>query len=107
MSYSKFYPINSADFTSDIRADAVLLEYKEVSITVASATATVEVPTEFDEVLGVFSTNGYTLTTDGVVTTGAVTVSVYDKIPIGDGAKTLKLFVHGICIATTVAEPAA
>lgn len=86
------------------RDGTILLEYFQVAVTISTNTGDVEVPTALSEVLGVIpfsfssvfaagdSINNYT--TDGVITTGAVTVRV-NTTSIADGALTIRGFLVG------------
>ena len=104
MGYTKLYSLKSHDYMLDHREDELVWEYHEVSITVATNEATVEVPTSLDEVLGLVDLHVVTLAddptdsvstlTDGVITTGAVTVE-QKSLDVADGARTIRFFFVG------------
>lgn len=100
-----FFPINNEVNQNDAyREGAMIFEYVQFSVTIGTNTGDAEVPTNLDEVLGflplgyssVFaagdSVNNYT--TDGEITTGAVTVRV-NTTSIADGALTCRGFLVG------------
>jgi hypothetical protein len=104
LSYNKFALIPVALENDADRPGSLLMEYFEVSVTIGTNTGDVEVPTTLGEVLGIIpfhsssvfaagdSINNYT--TDGVITTGAVTVRV-NTTSIADGALVIKGFLIG------------
>ncbi len=104
LSYGKFPLIPIASQNEGDRPGTLHLEYVEAVVTISINTGDVEIPTTLGEVLGfiplsyssVFasgdSVNNYT--TDGVITTGAVTVRV-NTTSIVDGALTIRGFLVG------------
>lgn len=79
------FPLASLSLNPELRGAIPLVrEYKEVTIAIASNTGDAEVPTVLDEVLGIepigycdeFSSGDSltSLSTDGVITAGAITV---------------------------------
>ncbi len=106
MGYTKQYSLKSFDYSNDWREDELVYELHEgVSVTIATNTGSVEVPTDLDEVIGMqdlcflnatlTGTNqSIKVLTDGVITTGAVTVAV-NTLNIGDGAILLNLYLIG------------
>lgn len=104
LSYGQFAMHPEAVKNDSYRDGTVILEYFQVAVTIATNTGDVEVPTNLTEVLGVLplhyssvfaagdSVNNYT--TDGVITTGAVTVRV-NTTSIPDGALTIRGFLVG------------
>ena len=104
LNYGLFAVQPEAVINDSYRDGTVLLEYFEVDVTIATNTGDVEVPTTLAEVLGILplcfssvfaagdSINNYT--TDGVITTGAVTVRV-NTTSIADGALRIKGFLVG------------
>jgi hypothetical protein len=104
LSFGRFPLINEAAKNEADRPGTLMLEYFEASFTISSLESTAEVPTTLGEVLGVISlnfiaaasdpTDVYTLLTDGVITTGAVTVNL-KALDIADGAITVKGFLVG------------
>lgn len=111
LSYSFFPILPEASINENTRPGALILEYFEASVTIGTNTGDVEVPTALGAVLGVIplsfssvfaagdSVNNYT--TDGVITTGAVTVRV-NTTSIADGALTIKGFLVGTPAQTTL-----
>lgn len=104
LSYNIFPLKNEVNENDAYREGSLLKEYFEVAVTIATNAGDVEVPTELDEVLGVESL-GYSstfaagdminsVTTDGVITSGAVTVR-YSTTSIADGALTVRGFLIG------------
>ena len=104
LSYELFPIIPEASINETARPGQLFLEYVQFSVTIATNTGDAEVPTKLGSVLGfiplsfssVFasgdSVNNYT--TDGVVTTGAVTVRV-NSTSIADGALICRGFLVG------------
>ena len=104
LSYSKFALVPIASQNDADRPGTLILEYFEVAVTIGTNTGDVEVPTTLGTVIGVLpacfssvfaagdSVNNYT--TDGVITTGAVTVRV-NTTSIADGALTIRGFLLG------------
>lgn len=104
LSFGKFPLIPVAAKNEGERPGTLTLEYFEVDVTIGTNTGDVEVPTSLGEVLGLIplcyssvfasgdSVNNYT--TDGVITTGAVTVRV-NSTSIGDGALRIRGFLVG------------
>lgn len=103
--YYNFFPLNNEVNQNDAyREGALILEYFQESITIATNEGTVEVSTNLDEVLGVLDfgymasmadpTDTVKLCTDGVITTGAVTVGA-KSVDVADGAITVRGFLVG------------
>ncbi len=104
LSYELFPIIPEASINETARPGMLYLEYVQFDVTIATNTGDAEVPTQLDSVLGfvplsfssVFaagdSVNNYT--TDGVVTSGAVTIRV-NTTSIADGSLTLRGFLVG------------
>ena len=102
LSFGKFPLIPIASQNDGDRPGGLILEYFEVAVTISINTGDVEVPTTLGEVLGLIplsyasvfasgdSVNNYT--TDGVITTAAVTVRV-NTTSIADGALTIRGFL--------------
>ena len=105
LSWNIFPLLNQANNNDADRPGSLLLEYWEAEITTSSDTGDAEVPTSLDEVLGLiplqfndeFGSGDYilSLSTDAVITTGAVTVRLV--LPAGgtDGAHTCRGFFVG------------
>ena len=104
LSFAKFPLISEAGKNEGDRPGTLFLEYFQVSVTITSLEGTVEVPTTLGKVLGLINldyiasaadaTDTYTLLTDGVITTGAVTVNI-TAIDIANGAVTIRGFLVG------------
>lgn len=104
LSYNIF-PILPEVATNDSnREGSLMLEYFQTTVTIATNAGDVEVPTALGEVLGVINL-GYSsvfaagdminsVTTDGVISSGAVTVR-YSTTSIADGALTVRGFLVG------------
>jgi hypothetical protein len=103
--YEKLFSLKSHDYSLDHRADELFWQFVEFAVTISTNTGTVEVSTELDEVVGIINLNmlnaaltstnqSVKLLTDGVIATGAITVSV-NTLNIGDGAITLHAFIIG------------
>ncbi|MHB9147701.1 MAG: hypothetical protein ACYC2U_04705 [Candidatus Amoebophilus sp.] len=104
LAYNIFPLISEADKDENSRPGSLMFEYFQVDVTISINTGDVEVPTALGEVLGMVplcyssvfasgdSINNYT--TDGVITTGAVTVRV-NTTSIADGALTIRGFLVG------------
>lgn len=100
-----FFPLkNEVNENDAYREGSLILEYFQVAVTIGTNTGDVEIPTELDEVLMVIP-GGYSsvfaagdavtnMTTDGVITTGAVTVRV-NSVSIADGSLTVRGFLVG------------
>lgn len=83
---------------------ALIWEYHQESVTISTNEGTAEIPTELGEVIGLVPlnyiaaasdpTDTYTILTDGVITSSAVTVNV-KSIDIADGATTFRFFLIG------------
>ena len=96
--------IQSLDTSQELRPMSIVLEYFEISTTIATLESTVEVPTQLKSVIGVISlgyiaattdpTDSIALNTDGVITTGAVTV-ITKAVDVADGAITIRGFLVG------------
>jgi hypothetical protein len=111
LNYGLFAVQPEAVINDSHRDGTVLLEYFEVDVTIGTNTGDVEIPTTLAEVLGVIpfcfssvfasgdSINNYT--TDGVISTGAVTVRV-NTTSIADGALRIKGFLVGKGKSATV-----
>lgn len=105
LSFSKFALIPLAAQNDGDRPGSLQLEYFQVSVTTSSDTGDVEVPTTLGEVLGVidigycdeFGSGDYltAFSTDGVITTGAVTVRVVASAGWTDGAHVIRGFLVG------------
>lgn len=86
LSWNIFPLLNQANNNDADRPGSLLLEYFDTLVTTSSDAGDAEVPTSLDEVLGViplfycveFGSGDYIegMGTDGVITTGAVTVRV-------------------------------
>jgi hypothetical protein len=104
LSWNKFPFVPAAQSNDADRPGTLLFEYFQVDVTIGTNTGDVEVPTTLGEVIGVvplcFSSvfaSGDAVTnytTDGVITTGAVTVRV-NSVSIADGALTIRGFLVG------------
>jgi hypothetical protein len=104
LSYGKFPLISEVGKNEGDRPGTLTLEYFEVAVTITSLEGTVEVSTTLGKVLGLINldyilaasdpTDTYTLLTDGIITTGAVTVNI-TAIDIGNGAVTIRGFLVG------------
>jgi len=104
LSFGRFPLINEASKNEGDRPGTLTLEYFEISTTIATNESTVEVPTTLGEVFGVLPifniaaatdpTDSYSLLTDGVISSGAVTVMT-KSVDIADGAITIKGFLVG------------
>lgn len=104
LSYQLFPLIPEADTNETARPGGLFFEYVQFSVTLSTNTGDAEVPTSLGSVLGFVplsyastfaagdSVNNYT--TDGVITSGAVTVRV-NSTSIADGALTLRGFLVG------------
>ena len=104
LAYNIFPLINEASLNENSRPGSLMLEYFEVSVTIGTNTGDVEVPTALGEVIGLIPLCYSDLfeagdaitncTTDGVITTGAVTVRV-NSVSIADGAHVIRGFLVG------------
>ncbi len=104
LNYGLFALQPEAVINDSYRDGAILKEYFEVDVTIATNTGDVEVPTTLAEVLGVenlcyssvFAAGDAILnmTTDGVITSNAVTVRV-NTASIPDGALRIRGFLVG------------
>jgi hypothetical protein len=103
--YYNMFPLKNESNDNDAyREDGLILEYFQVSVTIASLEATVEVPTNLDQVIGLIDlnfvaaasdpTDSISLLTDGVISSAAVTVNV-TCLDVADGAITIKGFLVG------------
>lgn len=104
LSYGKFALVPVAATNDLARPGTLMMEYVEFVVTIGTNTGDAEVPTSLGEVKGfvplsfssVFaagdSVNNYT--TDGVITTGAVTIRV-NTTSIADGSLTCRGFLVG------------
>ena len=104
LSWNKFALVPIAQLNDGDRPGTLILEYVEAVVTIGTNTGDVEVPTTLGSVIGfiplcfssVFaagdSVNNYT--TDGVITTSAVTVRV-NSTSIDNGALTIRGFLVG------------
>jgi len=99
------FPLLNEFSTNDqSRPGTQLLEYFQVDVTIAINTGDVEVPTNLGSVLGVINLNYSSvfaagdaidaITTDGVITSGAVTVRV-KTTSIADGSLTIRGYLVG------------
>lgn len=107
------YPlISEAAKNEQSRPGTLMLEYFEADITLSTNEGSVEVPTQMQEVLmlldGSFLSGGLSdltdtmkLSTDGIITSGAVTVAALSEA-IADGAVTVRGFLVGRTKAQTV-----
>jgi len=110
-SYNLFGLIPEASNNENNRPGIHLLEYFQVVATIGTNEGDVEVPTQLDDCIGVlnlcfssvFAAGDKLLdvTTDGVITTGAVTVRV-STVSIADGALTIRGYLVGTKRSTTV-----
>lgn len=94
------------------RPGILLLEYFQANVTTSSDTGDAEVPTQLDDCLGLISLNyndefagadyDISLATDGIITTGAVTVRL--TLPAGgtDGVHVVRGFFVGTKRSQTV-----
>ena len=104
LSFSQFPLLPLASTNDAFRPGALILEYFEVALTVSTNVATAEVPTQLGNVIGViglgymstFDTGDllHGLSTDGVITTGAVTVRG-TTVSVSDGSLTTRGFLVG------------
>jgi hypothetical protein len=104
LSYSRFPLITEVGKNDSERVGTLMLEYFDVVITIGTLEGTVELATALAEVLGVISlnyiaaasdpTDSYSLITDGVITTGAVTINM-KAIDIADGDVHVRGFLVG------------
>lgn len=105
MAYTKLYMLKSYDYMLDQREDELFWEFKEVSITITTNTGQAEVPTSLGEVVGLVplefldttiaaSTDRVQLSTDGVITSGAITVNANTN-GLANGAHTFRFFIVG------------
>ena len=104
LSFGKFPLIPIASENDSDRPGSLILEYFQVSVTIGTNTGDVEVPTTLGEVVGVislcyastFDTGDAldSMTTDGVITSSAVTVRC-KTTSISDGALTVRGFLVG------------
>lgn len=102
--YNMFPLKNEVNENDAHREGSLILEYFQTSITIATNEGTAEVDTNLDEVLGVVDlgylssmadpTDTVKLCTDGVITTGAVTVGA-KSVDVADGAITVRGFLVG------------
>lgn len=99
------YPLHNEAQTNDqSRPGDLIFEYHEETFTIATNTADLEVPTTLGKVLmvipggfaSVFATGDFIndLTSDGVITTGAVTIRI-NTTSVADGAFTTRFFLVG------------
>ena len=104
LSYNRFPLIAEAPKNDANRVGTLQLEYFDVIVTVSTLEGTVEVPTTLAEVLGIISlnyiaaatdpTDSYSLITDGVIDSEAVTVN-FKGIDIADGDIHIRGFLTG------------
>jgi hypothetical protein len=104
LSYGLFALQPEAVINDSYRDGTILKEYFEVNVPIVTNTGDVEVPTTLAEVLGVenlcyssvFAAGDAlaNMTTDGVITAGAVTVRV-NSVSIADGALKIRGFLVG------------
>lgn len=104
LNYGLFAIQPEAVINDSHRDGTILMEYFQVAVTIGTNTGDVEVPTTLAEVLGVVPLSFSSVfaagdavtnyTTDGVITTGAVTVRV-NSVSIADGALTIRGFLVG------------
>ena len=103
-SFGLFGIIPEAANNENTRPGIMLLEYFDVIATIGTLEETLELPTQLDEVLGLidlkFKTTGgdptdtIQLHTDGVITSGAVTIDVL-CLDVADGAIHVRGFLVG------------
>jgi hypothetical protein len=111
LSYGIFPLLNEANTNETARPGQLYLEYFEVVATISSNAADVEIPTSLSSIKGVlnlcfmsiFATGDIlnNMTTDGVITDGAVTVRIATT-SIADGALTIRGFLVGDKKASTI-----
>lgn len=104
LSFGKFPLVPIASQNDGDRPGTLQLEYFQVAVTIGTNTGDVEVPTTLGEVLGVINLSYSSvfaagdslnnMTTDGVITSDAVTVRV-NTTSIADGALTIRGFLVG------------
>lgn len=111
-SFNLFPLLPEAAINETTRPGQMTLEYFQASVTITSLEGTVEIPTQLGAVLGLLDfkynsagagdpTDTIQLHTDGVITTGAVTVNV-TFLDIGNGAITIRGFLIGTTRSATV-----
>ena len=108
--FTKLYALNSFDATYDARFDVLFCELTQVTFTVGTNTGTLEVPTNLDVIYAVLPGNGevavvaddyYVVATDGVISSGKITVVIHStSIPNGDYVT--NLIVVGKKVATDI-----
>ena len=111
LSYQIFPLIPEADTNETNRPGQLCLEWFQFSFTISTLEATVEVPTALGSVLGAIfmpvlaaaddPTDSIVITSDYVITTGAVTVQC-KCVDIADGALVVRGFFVGTKSATTL-----
>lgn len=112
LNFSLFPLINEAAKNEQSRPGTLMLEYFQGSITLSTNEGTVEIPTQLEEVLGLIdlsflsggladTTDTMKLSTDGVISSDAVTVAALSEA-IADGAVTVRGFLVGRTKARTV-----
>ncbi len=104
LSFGQFAMIPIASENDWNRPGTLIWEYFQVDVTINTNTGDVEIPTALGDVIGVVPLNFSSVfdtgdavtnyTTDGVITTGAVTVRV-NSVSIADGALTIRGFLIG------------
>ncbi len=104
LSYNLFALAPEAATNDTMRVGGLLFEYIETNITIASNEGTVEVSTSLGEVIGLTDlsyissaadpTQSIKLITDGVITSGAVTVNAKSEA-VTDGTITVRFFLVG------------
>lgn len=105
--YTKMFSLKSHDYQLDHRDDELIFEYHELEITTSSSKGHADADTNLDEVVGLVNLNyvdealsgsdadGVALTTDGVVASAAVTVSLVTGAQVSDAAHTVRFFLVG------------
>lgn len=111
LNFSLFPLISEAAKNEQSRPGTIMLEYFQASVNFSTNEGQVEVPTQMEEVLGLLDlnfketagdiTDTLALHTDGVITTGAVTVDVFGSDVANDSTLTIRGFLVGYTKAVT------
>jgi len=104
LSFQLFPLLTEASVNENTRPGALMLEYFQAVVTIGTNTGDAEIPTLLGEVLGIIplsfndtfgaGDNLTSVTTDAVITSGAITVRAV-TVSIADGPATLRGFIVG------------
>ena len=110
LSYGRFALVPEAANNEIQRIGALVFEYFQTAITISTNEGTVEVATNLSEVLGLVDlsymascadpTDTIKLMTDGIISTGAVTVTA-KSVDVTDGSINIRGFLVGTMNAPT------